>query len=180
MRTSRSMLRTWSIAPLIGACWVGACGGDGGGNDSASAAGAGAPPSQGGAESTLTAGEGGAESTISAGDGGGAGHPAVEGAEGGAGGSGAGAAGEMSDFAPTCHDGGPGDGATCASFCSGWFPICKMHPVTAELYADVADCLADCRRFSQEQLCCRGYHITNAPKNPNTHCSHSAGIRTCP
>jgi hypothetical protein len=91
-------------------------------------------------------------------------------------------AGEGSGGAPAmlvCHDGGPGEGATCQSFCEGWFPVCSDYGVTAAIYADMADCLDQCRGFNVEQLCCRGYHIKNAPGRPTTHCMHSAGLRTC-
>jgi hypothetical protein len=79
-----------------------------------------------------------------------------------------------------CHDGSKGEGATCESLCSAWFPICKTHVATANIYADEADCLVKCGALAEEQLCCRGYHVTNAPNNPNTHCAHAAGFRTCP
>ncbi len=91
-----------------------------------------------------------------------------------------GAAGGGAPSALVCHDGGMGEGATCDSFCTGWFPICSNNATTSDVFADRADCLRQCAAYTEEQLCCRGYHITNAPDNPTTHCTHSAGIRTCP
>jgi hypothetical protein len=87
----------------------------------------------------------------------------------------------MGGSSPTCTDAtSPGNGATCESYCTAWFPLCKAEPSTASVYADREDCLAKCSEFSLEQICCRGYHVTNAPLRPSTHCGHAAGFRTCP
>jgi hypothetical protein len=89
-----------------------------------------------------------------------------------------GAAGAAPAF--VCDDGGLGQGATCQSLCEGWFPLCKELPTTADVFVDFDDCLEQCSKYTMEQLCCRGYHIKNVPKNPNSHCTHTAGFRTCP
>ena len=181
--------RAWLLLMLLGAlseaCQGGSApGGSGGGAGSASAGAAGGH-APGGAGDQAEAGAAPLEMPAAgAGEGPQAGGGSNQ-AQAGAGGMSStdlGAAGDAgaSSAGPTCHDGGPGEGATCASYCSAWFPLCKDLAATSNVYADHEDCLKKCAGFSLEQMCCRGYHVTNAPQNPNTHCAHAAGYRTCP
>lgn len=114
---------------------------------------AGETPAGGRAEAGAATGGAPPTSTTSAG---------AAGAEPSAGGAGAGG----SAAAATCRDGSRGEGATCESYCSAWFPLCKAHPATANVFADQRACLLQCAGFSLEQLCCRGYHVSLAPNSP--------------
>jgi hypothetical protein len=160
------------LKPSAGEPAVDAGGGSGTGEGGRGSVSVGARAGQTGGESSDTGGQrdGAAGGDWVAPDAGGAaGQPAAQQPAGG------GAPVELN-----CHDGGPGEGSTCQSFCAAWFPICLENASTATTFEDEADCLAQCMAFSEEQLCCRGYHVTIAPDKPTSHCPHAAGIRNCP
>lgn len=125
------------------------------------------------------AGEGGAS-----GDGG-SGAPGGAGGAGGAGDAGAagnaGAGGAPSDNACDLGLGGQGaygdaDGETCTDYCVSLFAGCSAYTDDAA-YATEEECMRFCQNFSNEQLCCRAFHVMRVgdTENSTTDCLEAAG-----
>lgn len=145
-----------------------------GGDDSG--AGRGGKPSGG---TTGDAGEGGASGdggTAAPGGAGGVGGAADAGAAGNAG-----AGGAPTDNACDLGVGGQGpyseaDGETCTDYCVSLFTACDAYTDDAA-YATEEECMRFCQNFSNEQLCCRAFHVMQADgaTNPTADCLEAAG-----
>jgi hypothetical protein len=83
----------------------------------------------------------------------------------------------------TCEAQDLGAGITCTHYCATFMSTCSA--AIPDVYDDLAQCMSECPSFSQEQICCRGYHADLAATTPSpnavpTHCPHAAGRSVCP
>jgi hypothetical protein len=100
----------------------------------------------------------------------------------------------LNDVATHCPHGGPyGSGqcgmSNCDTFCAAIVELCTGNN---EQYADVAECMTDCTALPDAtdayvvdaaatgaNFACRGYHLTAASVDPDTHCAHAGGQMLC-
>ena len=67
----------------------------------------------------------------------------------------------------------PGDGKTCTHYCDDFFSKCTAITGLTNPYASKEACMTKCAAFSNDQICCRAYHVGNNPAA--THCFHAVG-----
>jgi hypothetical protein len=82
-----------------------------------------------------------------------------------------------------CQAGNLGAGITCDHYCTTFMSACRA--TISGVYDDIANCKSKCASFSQDQICCRGYHAdlaatTPSPSAVTLHCPHAAGQSVCP
>jgi hypothetical protein len=78
--------------------------------------------------------------------------------------------------------GNPGNGKTCADYCTAFLATCAPLQAYTNTFVDNADCMMKCDLLTQEQLCCRALHAYNVNMTQTdiaTHCSHAVGMAPC-
>ena len=78
-----------------------------------------------------------------------------------------------------------GAGKSCNTLCTDWFANCAGNDAGSwgATYQNQGACLQACNALTEAQICCRGYHVTQATgssANITLHCPHAVGMGNAP